>query len=83
MNALELTQQIIRRCLQLGPTVPLTEETYLMGEFAEFNSLTITTMIGEIEDATGSDVDDDEISAETFETVGSLRDFIASKLGDG
>lgn len=82
MNALDLTRTIVRSCLQLDDSVPLDEETYLMGGFAEFNSLTIATMIAEIEDQTGELVDDDEINGELFETVGSLAEFVRTKLDD-
>lgn len=80
MDALELTRSIIRGCLQLEPDVTLDRDTYLMGGFAEFNSLTITTIIVEIEEQTDCEIDDDEISAELFETVGSLADFVEEKL---
>lgn len=81
MNGLSIAKEVIRACLQLDESVELQSETYLMGNFAEFNSLTITTMIAEIEDTVGCTVDDDELSAEIFETVGSLAEFIDEKLG--
>lgn len=80
MNALDLTRSIVRGCLQLGPDVELNRDTYLMGNFAEFNSLTITTIIVEVEEQTDCEIDDDEISAELFETVGALADFVEAKL---
>lgn len=82
MTALELSQQMIRQCLQLDESVPLTEDTYLMGGFPEFNSLTITTLIVEIEDNIGCEVSDDEISGEIFETVGSLAEFVQQKMNE-
>ena len=80
MDALELTRSIIRSCLQLADDVTLDRDTYLMGNFAEFNSLTITTMIAEIEDQVDTEIDDDEISADIFETVGALADFVEEKM---
>lgn len=80
MDAQSITVDVIRTCLQLDESVALETETYLMGNFAEFNSLTITTMIAEIEDVVGCTVEDDELSAELFETVGSLTDFVQQKL---
>lgn len=82
MNALETTRSIVRSCLQLDEKEELTEETYLIGNFPEFNSLTITTIVAEIEDRLGVDIEDDELSAEIFETVGSLADFVRSKSDD-
>lgn len=83
MDAQKIAENVVRTCLQLDETVELKSETYLMGNFAEFNSLTITTMIAEIEDVTGCGIDDDELSAELFETVGSLAEFVQMKLDQG
>ena len=82
MTALDLTRKIIRSCLQLEESVQLSEDTYLMGGFPEFNSLTITTLIVEIEDNLGCEVADDEISGEIFETVGSLAAFVQQKMNE-
>ncbi|MCB1696887.1 MAG: hypothetical protein KDI34_11710 [Halioglobus sp.] len=79
MESLELAKSIIRSCLQLGEGVPLDRDTYLMGGFPEFNSLTITTMIVQIEETLGCEIMDDEITGDIFESVGSLADFIAEK----
>lgn len=81
MNALQLTQHLIRTSLNLDSTVTLSEDTYLMGGFPEFDSLTIASLIEQIEESTGCEIDDDEISGETFETVGSLAAFVQEKLG--
>lgn len=81
MNALQLTQHLIRTSLNLDSTVTLSEDTYLVGGFPEFDSLTIASLIEQIEESTGCEIDDDEISGETFETVGSLAAFVQEKLG--
>lgn len=80
MNSLNLAQNVVRSCLQLDSGVALTSDTYLMGNFPEFNSLTITTMILEIEEELDCEISDDEISAEIFESVGSLAGFIQEKM---
>lgn len=80
MNALELTRKLLRSCMQLGASEPLTPETQLLGGFPEFNSLTITTLIVQIEEAVDCEIDDEEISAEIFETVGSLAAFVDGKM---
>lgn len=79
MSVLELTQQILRECLQLEDT-ELDETTQIAGVLPEFNSLTITTIIASIEDELDCTVDDDELTIELFESVGSLAAFIASKM---
>ena len=42
--------------------------------------MAVVSVITAIEDNYGFVVDDDEIDAETFETVGSLATFVDSKL---
>ncbi len=83
MQALELTQSLVRSCLNLSEAEPLSADTYLMGGFPEFDSLTITTLITRIEEAIGCEIDDDEISGETFETVGTLAEFVGLKMEQG
>lgn len=80
MNSLELTQKLIRDCLQLKASEPLTRETPLLGEFPELNSLTITTLMMQIEEAVDCEIADDEMTGEIFETVGSLADFVEMKM---
>jgi len=52
-----------------------------LGGVAEFDSMAVVAIITAIEEDFGVVVDDDEVSAETFETVGSLARFIESKVG--
>ena len=80
MTALDLTRDLVRTCLNLDASEPLTEDTFLMGGFREFDSMTIMALIEQIEEALGCEIDDDEISGETFETVGSLAEFVAGKM---
>ena len=56
MTALELTRNLVRSCLNLNDAEPLSEDTYLVGGFPEFDSLTIATLIEQIEvvEAVGS-----------------------------
>lgn len=81
MDAETLAREILRSDLQLGARADqLERSTALMGNLPEFNSLTVVSLISSIEEQTGCTIDDDEISAEIFETLGSFTDFIASKM---
>ena len=81
MDALEIAREILRSDLQLGARADAMDRgTTLMGSLPEFNSLTVVALITSIEEQLGCSVDDDEISADIFETVGTLADFIASKM---
>ena len=80
MPKLQLTKEILQTTLQLGDQADsLTRETPLMGHFPQLNSLTVMGVISEIEAQTGCAIDDQEITAEIFETVGTLAAFIHQK----
>lgn len=80
MPKLQLTKEILQTTLQLGDQADsLTRETPLMGHFPQLNSLTVVGVISEIEAQTGCAIDDQEITAEIFETVGTLAAFIHQK----
>jgi acyl carrier protein len=67
--------------LQLGPRADQLEiTTQLMGNFPELNSLTVMGIVSGIEEQTGVTVSDQEITAEIFETVGTLVKFIEQKV---
>ncbi|MBA6412691.1 acyl carrier protein [Parahaliea sp. F7430] len=80
MDALTLTRHILQTNLQLDAVSSFQRDTALLGAIPEFNSLTITSILASIEDETGCEIYDDEISGEIFESVGSLADFIEAKM---
>lgn len=52
----------------------------LLGHIAELDSMAIVTFFTAMEEDHGVFIDDDEVSAELFETLGSLIDFTEQKL---
>lgn len=60
-------------------TSEMDESTELLGGIPEFDSMAVVMLITTLEDTMGVTVDDDEISADTFETIGSLVSFVKSK----
>ncbi len=73
---------IIAEVLQLGDRAgSFDANTPLMGSVPEFDSMAVVSVLTAIEDNLGVIVDDDDVSAEIFETVGSLHDFIVEKVG--
>ncbi|MDH5444134.1 MAG: phosphopantetheine-binding protein [Gammaproteobacteria bacterium] len=81
MATLDDIKLILGDVLQLGDKVDsFTADTGLLGEIAEFDSMAVVSVITSIEDNYGITVDDDEIDADTFETIGSLTAFVESKL---
>lgn len=80
MNDLERVRRILRDTLQLGARADqLTESSRLLGGIPEFDSMAVVSVINQIEAEYGITIDDDEVSAEVFETVGSLQRFVAQK----
>ena len=73
-------RSILRDTLQLGDRAArFTPDTALLGALPELDSMAVVTVITAIEDRFGFVVEDDEISAETFATFGSLVEFVQSK----
>jgi len=80
-NSLEDIKNILIDTLQLGGRGELlTASSALLGNLPEFDSMAVVNVIVAIEEYYGFTVDDDEISADTFETVGSLVMFVEQKL---
>ncbi len=58
----------------------MDKDTNLLGEIPEFDSMAVVSVITGIEEMFEITIDDDDISADTFETVGSLVDYVEEKL---
>jgi len=81
MNVQEQVLKVLDETLSLGGRGLLyTADTPLMGAIPEFDSMAVVSLITTLEDRFGITVDDDEISGDTFATVGRLTDFVAGKL---
>ena len=57
----------------------LQAESPLLGSLPELDSMAVVSLVGALEDHFGIAIDDDDLSASTFETLGSLADFVAQK----
>lgn len=60
-------------------TVSLDADTLLFGNLPELDSMAVATVLTALEDRFHILIDDDEVSGELFETVGSLAAFIRAK----
>jgi acyl carrier protein len=58
----------------------LTADTALFGALPELDSFGVVALVGALEDRFGITIDDDEFGAELFETVGTLTEFVESKV---
>jgi acyl carrier protein len=80
MDTLARIKKILRNTLNLGDRAEkLTADSPLLGGLPEFDSMAVVTVVTMIEDELGITIDDDELSAEIFATVGSLAEFLSQK----
>lgn len=62
-----------------GDQAVMDADTPLLGSLPELDSMAVVNVIGALEEQFGITVEDDEISARTFATLGSLANFVAEK----
>ena len=80
MNYLEEVKTLLIDVLNLGPAGQTLEaDSPLLGSLPELDSMAVVTLIGALEAHFGIMVDDDDISASTFATLGSLAAFVAER----
>jgi len=83
MQHLQEVTNILADVLSLGERKnSLKADSVLLGNIPELDSMAVVNVITALEDHFGITVDDDEISAQTFETVGTLTDFVEQKLAE-
>lgn len=83
MQHLEEVKNILSDVLSLrGQKDFLKEDSALLGNIPELDSMAVINVITALEEHFGITVDDDEISARTFETLGSLTRFVEQKLAE-
>jgi acyl carrier protein len=81
MSTFEEVRRILAEALQIGERAAgWSATTRLLGSLPELDSMAVVTVITALEEHYGFTVDDDEISADTFETLGALADFVDKKL---
>ena len=81
MIVIEEVKLVLGQTLRLGDRIDkIDARTPLFGSIPEFDSMAVVTVLTAIEERFGITIEDDEISAEVFETVGSLAAFIEGKL---
>lgn len=57
----------------------LKDDSGLFGELPEFDSMAVATVLTELEDRFGIQIDDDEVDGEIFESFGNLHNFVERK----
>jgi acyl carrier protein len=81
MNTADSVKNLLAQVLQLGPRADsLSADSPLLGAVPELDSMAVVTILTAMEEYFGFGVEDDEISADTFATLGSLTAFVEHKL---
>lgn len=82
MNDLNDVLQLLDDTLGLGGRgLKFTSDTPLLGALPELDSMAVVNLITAMEERLGIAVSDDDISGDTFATVGSLARFIQDRAG--
>ena len=63
-----------------GESAELTADTPLLGGLSEFDSLAVMELLTALERRFGITVEDEDVTASVFATVGSLAEFVDAKL---
>jgi acyl carrier protein len=81
MVTLDDLKALIGEVLQIPDRLQnMREDAALLGGIPEFDSMGVVSVLTVIEENYGVMIDDDEVSAENFETLGSLLQFVNSKV---
>ena len=81
MATIDEVKGVLKDVLQLGPrSDKFGPSTALFGSIPEFDSFAVVSVVSALEERFGFAVDDEDISADTFASVGSLVKFVERKL---
>jgi acyl carrier protein len=81
MSTLDEVRALVSDTLQLGERgARLDASSSLLGSLPELDSIAVVGVITAIEEHYGIVFADDEISADTFATLGDLSSFVEQKL---
>ena len=82
MSTMTDVKNVLAQALQLGPRAEaLNENSPLLGALPELDSMAVVSILTSLEEHFGFTVEDDEINADTFATLGTLTTFVEQKLG--
>lgn len=74
-------KKILSEVLELEDRLDsMTVDTILLGNIPELDSVAVVTIILTLEKNFSISISDDEVSAKTFETLGTLANFVEKKL---
>ncbi|MCB1679159.1 MAG: hypothetical protein KDI16_10810 [Halioglobus sp.] len=75
--------EIVAQVLQIQSRMDsFTGDTALLGSIPEFDSMAVVSVLTAIEENYGLIIDDDEVTAEVFATLGTLTGFVRQQAAD-
>lgn len=77
----EVTELIVEVLGLDARATAMDASTALLGSMPELDSMAVVGLVAGLEEKFGIAVDDADITAETFETVGTLADFVEEQRG--
>lgn len=81
MDTIGVVKDLLAHTLQIGQRADAyTADSPLLGAMPELDSMAVVNLITAMEEQFGFVVQDDEITAEAFATLGSLTRFVDRKL---
>ena len=81
MDTISTVKGLLAQSLQIGRRADVyTAESPLLGAIPELDSMAVVNIITALEEHFGFVVEDDEINADTFVTLGALVEFVDQKL---
>ncbi|MCS6945898.1 MAG: phosphopantetheine-binding protein [Sutterellaceae bacterium] len=81
MTYVQEVVSVLDRVLNLkGRSAHFTEDTPLLGHLPELDSMAVAAVLTALEERFGIIVEDDEIDGRTFATVGTLAEYVRSKV---
>ncbi|WP_205702395.1 acyl carrier protein [Inhella crocodyli] len=81
LNPLTEVLRLLDDTLSLGGrALKFQRDTPLLGALPELDSMAVVSLMTALEEQLGISIDDDEVDGDVFATVGSLADFVGSKL---
>jgi acyl carrier protein len=74
-------KEILGDVLGLGQRAQeFSRDTALLGALPEFDSMAVVSVLTAIEEQFGIIIEDDDVDASVFETIGALADFVDNKV---
>lgn len=81
MATIDTVKSLLGDVLHLNPGAQaFTRETLLMGSIPQLDSMAVVGLLNALEQEFGITIEDDEMDAAIFASVGSLVDFVDGKL---